>query len=76
MLSMWSAAIRVPGSVLVCQVHERNRNLQEIGNESAITVSESKERPDIFDFPRDRPIPYNLNLRLVHAETIWADNKA
>ena len=66
----------VSRGVLACQAHKRDRNLREVGNKATIKVSEPKERLNIFDFPGDRPIPYDLDFRFVHAETVRADNEA
>jgi hypothetical protein len=58
----------VPRSTLAGEPRERNSDVGEIVNETAVKVSESEEGLNIFDFTRLGPVQDGLDFILGHGE--------
>src|SRR5438309_11034083 len=59
---------------LTSEMSEGDHNIGVVKNETSIEIGEAKKGLDILDFPWLRPILYNLNLCLVHGESLEEQN--
>jgi hypothetical protein len=59
-----------PRSTLASKASKRNNNVGIIMNKTAVEVGEAKERLNVFNFPRLRPVTDGLDFVGRHGETL------
>jgi len=70
-VGLLSELIRDP---LTSKTSERDHNIRVVENETSIEIGEAEEGLNILNFPWLRPILYDLNLCLVHGESLRRQN--
>ena len=66
----------IPFNALAHKPGEQDRHIGIVSNEMTVEIGKTKEGLYVFNLPRGRPIPDDLNFRFVHFETVRADNEA
>ena len=62
--------VEVPRDVLASEASKWDGYVRVILNETTIKVSKTKERLDVFDYPKFRPVEDGLDLVFGHSETV------
>ena len=64
-----------PTDTLAGESGKRHRHVGIVSDKPMVEIGEPEERLNVFDFPRGRPVPNDLDFRVVHFESVRADNE-